>query len=149
MVAAASEAIWFLQPWSVHSAAFPVQRGKAQLSAALFRLICTDISLSGDAKTETADWSNFYTKTPPNFSFSLTAPKPTFLIPSNCSPQGALVPLKVPEVSQNPLVGWIMAGTTPVLLPAWDTAAHWDGCRGHSLLLPLLIFPSEAQIPHS
>lgn len=33
MEAAASEAIWFLQPWSVQSAAFPGQQGEAQLLA--------------------------------------------------------------------------------------------------------------------
>lgn len=71
---------------------------------ALLPLICTDISLSGDdAKTETADQRNFYTKTPPNFSFSLTAPKPTFLIPSNCSPQGALVPWRFQRFHQTSL----------------------------------------------
>lgn len=47
----------------------------------------------------------------------------------------------VPEVSPNPLAGWIMAGTAPVLLPAGVQQVLIAPASPH--------LPSEAQTPHS
>lgn len=95
-------------------------------------LTCTDISLPADAKTGTANWSNFYTKTPPNSSFSLAAPKPTFLVPSAALQEEPSCP----------------RGSGGFTKPAHgldygrncSSAAACLGYSRYSLLLPLLTF---------
>jgi len=102
-------------------------------------LNCANIStVRDDTKTETAGWTNVFTKTSLRCHLAQVSPSaPPFPSQLSSSLQTTLSTKRThtggfQRLPNQTLAGWVMAGTAPVLLlPSRATAAHRNTRRGH------------------